>query len=161
MIVRGAKIFLVASVGVLVSLVGLNNLLDYNTNFEAVRRILAMDSIPQDSPLLWRSITASWMHHLVYWFIIATEFGGGILCLLGAKRLAQSARSDAAMFNAAKSTAIMGFVVALALYFVGFMIVGGEWFQMWRANAWNMQEPAFRFIGSVALMLVFLNQRDD
>ena len=161
MIVRGAKIFLVASVGVLVSLVGLNNLLDYNTNFEAVRHILSMDAIPQDSPLLWRSISAPWMHQLVYGFIIATELGAGLLCLLGARRLALTSRRDAATFNAAKSTSILGLVVALAIYFVGFMIVGGEWFQMWRANAWNMQEPAFRFIGSVALMLVFLNQRDD
>ena len=40
------------------------------------------------------------------------------------------------------------------------MAIGGEWFQMWRAGAYNMQEPAFRFIGSVGLVLLFINQRD-
>ncbi len=27
---------------------------------------------------------------------------------------------------------------------------------MWRAGVYNMQEPAFRFIGSVGLALVFI-----
>ena len=40
------------------------------------------------------------------------------------------------------------------------MIVGGEWFQMWRSDGWNMQEPAFRFIGGIGVVLIFLCQPD-
>ena len=54
----------------------------------------------------------------------------------------------------------MGLVIALSLYFVGFTVIGGEWFQMWRSDGWNMQEPAFRFVGAVGIMLLFLTQGD-
>jgi predicted small integral membrane protein len=38
-----------------------------------------------------------------------------------------------------------GAAVAFALWFVGFMVVGGEWFLMWQSSTWNGQEAAFRF----------------
>ena len=60
----------------------------------------------------------------------------------------------------AKGVAILGLVIALSLYFVGFTVIGGEWFQMWRSDGWNMQEPAFRFVGAVGIMLLFLTQGD-
>ena len=48
-----------------------------------------------------------------------------------------------------------------ALWFFGFMVVGGEWFQMWQSQTWNGQEAAFRFIGCIGLVLIFLAQKDD
>lgn len=159
MIVRAAKIFLAASAGALILLVGLNNLMDYGTNFEVVRHILSMDTIPP-SPLTWRAIASPTLHHLCYWFIIAVEFGAAGLTLYGAWRLWQARAREAKAFNAAKAMAVAGLALAFALYFLGFMAVGGEWFQMWRSNGFNEQEPAFRFIGCVGLALIFLNQKD-
>ena len=149
---RVSKIFLTGSVGLLAFLIGLDNIFDYETNFAAVRHILSMDTIP--------SLARRWLgarfqngvaHHLTYAIIIATELCAGALCLAGAVRLARTRGSGAREFNNAKNLAILGLTVALALYFVGFMIVGGEWFQMWRSEGWNMQEPAFRFVGTVEL----------
>jgi predicted small integral membrane protein len=161
MILRDAKIFFTACVGVLLLLIGLDNISDYGTNFAGVQHILSMDTIPPESPFAWRAIHSGLMHHLTYDFIMAAEIGSGAACILGAIRLLRARTEDASVFNAAKHFAILGLVGALGLYFLGFMIVGGEWFQMWRSNGWNMQEPAFRFIGTVGLILLFVAQPDS
>mgnify|MGYP000570654832 CR=1 FL=1 len=62
--------------------------------------------------------------------------------------------------DAAKDVAIAGLVLGFALWFFGFMVVGGEWFQMWQSQIWNGQEAAFRFIASLGLFLVFLSFED-
>ena len=160
MITRGAKIFLVASTGLMLLIVGLDNILDYGTNFDGVRHTLSMDAISPPSPLAWRAITSPILHHLFYWLIIAAELAGAGVALYGAWRLAQVLRLDARSFNGAKETAVLGLAIGLALYFTGFMVVGGEWFEMWRAGDWNMQQPAFRFVGSVGVVLIFLVQPD-
>ena len=58
-------------------------------------------------------------------------------------------------FNAAKDVAVAGLVLGLLLWFGGFLIVGGEWFQMWQSKSWNGQEAAFRFIPAFRHVLVY------
>lgn len=159
MIPRLCKIAVSAAAGALILMVGLNNLFDYGTNFEVVQHILSMDAIPP-SPLTWRAVTSPVLHHLCYAFIIATEFVSAGLALFGVWRLWKMRAAPAEAFNAAKSLAAAGLTIGFLLYFFGFMAIGGEWFQMWRAGVYNMQEPAFRFIGSVGLALVFLMLAD-
>ncbi len=160
MILRGAKIFLAACVGLLLLLVGVDNLLDYQTNFEAVRHIMSMDTVPLDA-FAWRAIASPPLHHLVYWFIIATEICAGALTLLGCLRLQRAIAHSAGTFNAEKATAALGLSIGLGLYLLGFLGVAGEWFEMWRSKEWNMQEAAFRFVGSIGFVLIFLAQSDD
>ncbi len=159
MIVRLAKIAIAFSAGVLILLVALDNVFDYGVNFDAVQHILSMDMVPA-SPLKWRAVTSPTLHHLCYLFIIATEFVSAGLTLWGAWSLWQARAGQAATFNSAKSLALAGLCVGFLLYFLGFMTVGGEWFQMWRAGVYNMQEPAFRFIGSIGLAMIFLALAD-
>jgi predicted small integral membrane protein len=158
-VLRLCKIAVSASAGALILLVALNNVLDYRTNFEVVQHILSMDAIPP-SALTWRAVTSPALHHLCYAFIIATEFFSAGLTLRGAWRLWETRAASAQAFNAAKTLAAAGLTIAFLLYFFGFMAIGGEWFQMWRAGIYNMQEPAFRFIGSVGLALIFLMLAD-
>jgi predicted small integral membrane protein len=160
MLPRIVKILLTASAGVLIVLVGLNNIMDYRTNFEVVRHILSMDTIPKDSPLIWRAMTSPALHHMTYWFIILAELIAGGLCLHGALRMKRALRAGGRSFTIAKETAILGLALGFSLYFLGFMAIGGEWFQMWRSEGFNMQEPAFRFIGGVGLVLLLLCQSD-
>jgi predicted small integral membrane protein len=51
--------------------------------------------------------------------------------------------------------------VSLLQWFVAFLIVGGEWFLMWQSSVWNGQGAAGRMFAVFALILVFLNQRED
>lgn len=155
---RLAKIALVASIGVLLLLVALDNVLDYGTNFDVVQHILAMDKMPP-SPLQWRAITSPTLHHLSYWVIIATEFLSALLSLYGAWLLWGQRAAEVRVFNGAKQMAVAGLAIGLLLYLFGFMAIG-EWFQMWRAGDYNMEQPAFRFIGSIALVMLFLAQPD-
>ncbi|MGJ0391729.1 MAG: DUF2165 family protein [Methylocystis sp.] len=159
MIVRLAKIAVAFSAGFLILFVALDNVFDYGVNFDVAQHILSMDMVPQ-SPLKSRAITSPALHHLCYLFIIATEFASAALTLYGAWTLWQARAAGAATFNSAKAMAIAGLCVGFLLYFLGFMTVGGEWFQMWRAGPYNMQEPAFRFIGSIGLAMIFIGQAD-
>jgi len=155
-----AKIFLSGCVGLLALLIGLDNVFDYGTNFVGVQHILSMDTLPAGSAFSWRSVTLPALHHVAYAGIILVEVGSGLLCLFGALRLWRAIRADGARFDAAKDVAVIGLTAAFALYFFGFMVVGGEWFEMWRSNGWNMQEAAFRFAGAIGVVLIFVNQPD-
>jgi predicted small integral membrane protein len=157
---RLAKIALTASVGFFALLVGLDNVFDYQTNFAAVSHILSMDTLPAGSAYGWRAITLATLHHLAYWFIILTELAAGLFCIGGAGQMARAARLDGAVFNESKRLALAGLVALFLLYFFGFLVVGGEWFEMWRSNGWNFQESAFRFAAIIGVSLIFVAQRD-
>ena len=49
-----------------------------------------------------------------------------------------------------------GFLV----WFIAFLAVGGEWFAMWQSQVWNGQQPAFRILASILLVLIFVAQPD-
>lgn len=159
MVVRIAKMAVAAAMGVLMLIVALDNVLDYGTNFDVVQHILSMDMVPP-GPFKWRAIASPALHHLFYVFIIVVEFASGALALYGAWLLWGARAGGPGVFNAAKKTAIAGVALGFLLYSFGFMTVGGEWFQMWRAGVYNLQEPAFRFIGMLGLSLVFISLAD-
>lgn len=159
MIPRLAKIAMAASSGVLLLLVAINNILDYGVNYEVVQHILSMDAVPA-SPLAWRALTSPDLHRLCYALIIATEFAAALLSLYGASRMWRARRMRAKAFNASKGFAVGGLALGFLLYHFGFMAIGGEWFQMWRAGVYNLQEPAFRFIGAGGLALIFVSMAD-
>ena len=161
MLVRAAKVLLVLLIGLFSLLVGADNIVDYGTNYAFVQHVMSMDTVFPNSTLTWRAITSPALHHAAYAVIIAAELLTGVLCVLGAWRLWQARALSAPAFNAAKNTAIAGLVLGFALWFFGFMVVGGEWFQMWQSQTWNGQEAAFRFIGCIGLVLLFLAQKDD
>lgn len=158
--VRLAKIALVAGAALLFLLVGINNVIDYETNFDVVKHILSMDMTPP-GPFAGRAIVVSTLHHIFYLGIIGVELVGGVTTLMGAVRLWSVRNAEAKIFNKEKSLALWGLSLVFGLYFIGFATIGGEWFQMWRAGSYNMQEPAFRFIGSIGLIMIFLNQPDE
>jgi predicted small integral membrane protein len=161
MLVRAAKVLLVLLIGLFSLLVGADNVIDYGTNYAFVQHVMSMDTVFPSSTLTWRAITSPALHHAAYALIIAAEIVTGVLCLLGAWRLWEARGAPATRFNAAKDVAIAGLVFGVALWFFGFMTVGGEWFQMWQSQTWNGQEAAFRFIGCIGLVLIFLAQKDD
>lgn len=160
MILRLSKCLSVAAMGLFLLLVGINNLLDYGSNYAFVQHVMSMDLIAPDNPLIGRAITGSTAHHIVYALIIAAELGAGLLCAIGAVRLIAARHAARAQFTAAKSWAIAGLTLALLLYFVGFMTVAAEWFLMWQASSFNGQQAAFRLIVCFGLTLLFLCQAE-
>ncbi len=161
MLVRAAKVLLVLMIGVFSLLVGVDNIIDYGTNYAFVQHVMSMDTVFPSSTLTWRAITSPVLYHFFYALIIAAELLAGVLAIVGAWRLWVRRYAAAGEFNAAKDVAIVGLVIGFALWFFGFMVVGGEWFQMWQSQTWNGQQAAFRFIACIGLVLIFLNQKDD
>lgn len=160
MIARLSKALLVLMVGIFSLLVGVDNIVDYGTNYAFVEHVMEMDTVLPTTTLTWRAISSDVLNHAAYALIIAVEILTGLLCVAGAVRLWQVRGESAAVFNDAKNLAIAGLICGFGLWFFGFMTVGGEWFQMWQSKIWNGQEAAFRFVASIGIVLVFLNQRD-
>jgi len=157
---RLAKIFLVILVAFFALLVALNNITDYNSNFQFVKHVLTMDTTFEGNQLMWRAIDVPWIHHFAYISIIGAEALVGFLCLAGAYLLWKSAKADKATFEKSKWLATYGLVLGIGLWFGGFMSVGAEWFLMWQSPVWNGQSAAFRFIVIIFATLIFLNQQE-
>jgi predicted small integral membrane protein len=160
MAVRISKALLVAAIGLLALVIVINNLTDYNANFRYIQHVLSMDTVFVDSQLTWRAIVSPVLQKAIYGMIMATEFAIAVLCLAGAVKLAQALGSSGIDFDQAKTTAIYGLTLAFLFWFVGFMVVAGEWFTMWQSVDWNGQQPAFRFIGCVGFVLLYLSLSD-
>jgi len=160
-VIRLSKIALVTAAGLFCLLVGYNNIVDYGSNFMFVQHVLSMDTtFPDNAVRAGRAITDPQVHRAAYWLLIAAELTAGVLCIAGALRLLASLTAPAERFNAAKPLAVVGLTAGMLFWFFGFIVVGGEWFQMWQSQIWNGQEAAFRFIGSIGLILVFLSLED-
>ena len=160
MIVRLSKIALVAGVALLMTLVAVGNITAYGINWPFVQHVLSMDTTFRDPGLMWRAVTDPGLQTIAYLLIIATEAVSGLLLWLGAGRLWLCRRHPAAAFDAAKAWAVAGLALAMLLWGVGFLTIGGEWFAMWQSQDWNGKQSAFQFLGFTGLVLLFLGQRD-
>lgn len=155
MTIRFLKSLMVAAVGLWALVVGADNLVDYDANWQFVKHVLSMDTVFPDNPLRYRAITNPTLQAIAYAGIIATELAIAALCLAGAWRLARARRAPRA-FEAAKPLAACGLVLLFLLYFLGFVLVGGEWFDMWQSNVWNGQAKAVMFLTCAMFVLVVL-----
>jgi len=150
------KIILVASVALFASLVAINNVIDYNSNYQFVKHVLAMDTTFEGNQLMWRAISSPIMYHLFYFVIIAAEFAVAILCWLGCFYMLK-ANKHLSDNNKGIAIASWGLTVGIVLWFTGFMTIGGEWFLMWQSDIWNGQQAAFRIVTYFGIVLLFIN----
>ena len=160
-LIRAIKALLVGCIGAFGVLVAYDNIVDYDSNWAFVQHVLSMDTVFPDNALrASRAITDPGIQRIAYWGIIATEAAFGLLCLAGAWRLYR-ARHDSLAFVAAKPLAVAGLALMFVLYFVGFMLVGGEWLSMWQSTVWNGQASAVRFLTCGTLVLIVLLLPED
>ena len=156
LIVRIAKIVLVAAMALHASLVAFGNITDYGTNWQFVQHVLAMDTIFPGSTIRYRAITSPVLQQAAYLAIMTTETLIAILCWIGAARLLGRLRGSAADFNGAKGVAVAGLLLGLLLWQVGFISIAGEWFGMWMSKEWNGIPTAFRLTVIALGTLIFL-----
>ena len=158
MAIRLSKFFLVAATALYMSLVVFNNVTDYWSNYDFVMHVLSMDTTFPENKGMWRAIEASFIHHAVYWIIIAWEAAAAVLCWLGAYVLLIAIPATARQFDRAKGISILGITSCLLLWFSAFITVGGEWFLMWQAKDWNGIQAAFRMFTIMGIILVYLTR---
>jgi len=154
-LLRLSKIIMVAGLAAYALLVAFGNITDYGSNFAFIQHVMSMDTTFPGNRLMYRAITSPALHQIAYCAIIAGEAMTGIVLGIAAWRL-WSARSDARRFARAKGIVALGAALAFLIWFVGFLVIAGEWFAMWQSTTWNGQESAFRFIASFLLITVFV-----
>lgn len=151
---RSGVFFAVLGSGLLTLIIAFSNLTDYSTNFEFVKHVLSMDSIFENSTVKYRSITNNTIHHIAYLFIITLEITMAYFFITSAIQIYLQRKKSTDQFNLAKKNAYIGVSLGILLWFIGFTVIGGEWFSMWQSNHWNGLAPADRIVSF--FMLTYL-----
>ena len=160
-VVRIAKIAMVAALAAFALIVACDNIADYESNYEFVRHVLSMDTTFATSALKSRAISNETVWHAAYALIIAAEGVTGLLLAFGALALLRRLKSPAAVFNRTKVWAVAGLSVGFGLWFFGFLVIAGEYFAMWQSKVWNGQEAAFRITAVILAVLIYVSLPDD
>jgi len=140
--IRWLKIFVLLVVALYATFVALGNLMDYDSNYEFVRHVLSMDTTFRDNHLMWRAITDPLLHTLAYWGIIAVEISIAVLGWIGVYKMCRAQNAPSQVFTEAKTIGLYAFMLAVLLWFVGFIDFGSEWFAMWQSSTWNGKQTA-------------------
>lgn len=145
-------------VAVYMALVAFGNITDFGTNREFVRHVLAMDTTFRDEDVMWRAIESRALADVAYIGIIAWETLAAVV-LLGAVSLWVSGlrRGNPGAVDRARRATTLGLLMVLLLFGFGFIVIGGEWFQMWQSSDWNGLEPAGRNVMLAAFVLVLIH----
>jgi predicted small integral membrane protein len=153
---RWAKILLLAAIALFFTLVAFTNITDFDTNYQFVRHVLAMDTTFPDSHTTWRAIRSPAIHLAFYIGIILWEALSALLGWAGAIALFRVRHASPAAFASAKRTGTLALTAGLLLWLLAFTTIGGEWFLMWQSRDWNGQQAAFRMFTTEALILILL-----
>lgn len=151
--------------GLYILLVAFGNITDYGTNFDFVRHVLSMDTtnfgqepgVGLDPDVMWHAIENPVLWNLGYIAIIVLESIAAIALIVAFVLLLRAAFGSGS-FNSGRTWASIGLLLIVLLFAGGFIAVGGEWFQMWRSQAWNGLDTAIRniMIAGIGLVLVHL-----
>lgn len=152
-------IVLVALNALYLLIVAFGNITDFATNQAFVHHVLSMDTTNftktpgthLDPHVMWRAITAPWLQNLLYVLLIAWETAAGIVLAVACGFWFAGRRLG---YTTARRLSTIGLIMLILLFFGGFTVIGGEWFQMWTSNLWNGEDPAFR--NSVLALLTLI-----
>ena len=139
---RLLQAFTLFSAGLYGLFVLMGNLMDYDSNYQFVKHVLSMDTTFEGNALMWRAITIPWMWTVGYIGIILAEAVFAALGLIGGIKLFLRRDADAATFNRTKSWGFGAYGVGFLIWFIGFIVIGSEWFAMWQSSTWNGKDTA-------------------
>lgn len=125
------------------------------SNWPFVQGVLSGDGVPADSGFEWRFIDATWFQALSYVGVMVGETLAGVTLLLGGILGLRRSGSCPRWGNTQKWTYVGG-TIGLAVFFFGFMVVGGNWFIMYLNSKWNGLEPAFQNSTMTGIMLILV-----
>ncbi|MFC4775274.1 DUF2165 family protein [Paenibacillus sp. GCM10023252] len=154
---RYLKICVILLPTLFVTFVFLGNLMDYDSNYQFVKHVLSMDTTFEGNQLMWRAITSEAAHTIANIALITAE---GLVALLGwvtVVRMLGVARRTLGTFQRAKSLGIYMFLLAFCIWYLGFIVIGSEWFAMWQSEVWNGKQTAMDIVEVfLGFMIVFL-----
>lgn len=158
--VRDVKIGLVLLIALWGLIGAAGNLAHWDLVLGQVSSVTAMPMLPEDAAPPWRTQSP-----LVAWLGACLILGGKIAALMfcgwGAVAMARQRRAASDDFQHAKRWALVGAALAVAMLFGGFIVIAESLFVMFRhPSAAPAGEAAFRYGGFIALIMIFVAQRD-
>ena len=131
-------------------LVAFDNITNPASNWAFVKGVLSGDGTPIGDGFQWREINATWFQIVAYVALIAMETLTGVILAIGG--IAGLRGGDKApQWASAQRWTVVGCTTGLAVFFLGFITIGGNWFIMYLNSKWNGLDPAFQN----AVMTVF------
>jgi predicted small integral membrane protein len=158
---RIAKTISVAAIALMSLLIVIGNTTDYYTNYQFVEHVMKMDTIFPGNHIHYRNINSTFLFHAGYIFIIAMEAIMAFCCIRGSWLMFKNLKSSAASFHASKNWAVAGIILGIVIWFLGFEVVGGEWFAMWQSSNWNGLNSAERIVSFLVLILILLHLKEE
>jgi predicted small integral membrane protein len=160
-LLRFAKAVSVAGIALMSLLIVIGNVTDYYSNYFFVQHVMKMDTTFPGNHLRYRSINTPFLFHAGYIFIILLEAAMAFCCIKGSWLLFKNIKQHASVFNASKNWGIAGIIIGIAIWFIGFEVIGGEWFAMWQSASWNGLGAAERVLSFLVLTLILLHIKDE
>lgn len=139
---RLLQAFTVFSAGLYGLFVLMGNLMDYDSNYQFVQHVLSMDTTFEGNALMWRAITEPWVWTVAYIGIIIAEAVFAALGLIGGVRLFMKRNASIEKYDHERGWGYGAYALGLGIWFIGFIVVGSEWFAMWQSSDWNGKDTA-------------------
>ncbi|NLB47666.1 MAG: DUF2165 domain-containing protein [Microbacteriaceae bacterium] len=165
---RLLQAFTVFAAGLYGLFVLMGNLMDYDSNYQFVKHVLSMDTTFEGNALMWRAITAPWVWTVGYIGIILAEAVFAALGLIGGVKLFLRRNASSAEYDRARVWGYAAYAMGLIIWFIGFIVIGSEWFAMWQSSSWNGKDTAMplAMLWATFAVLLALNEqwhseRDD
>ncbi|WP_133406492.1 DUF2165 family protein [Parashewanella tropica] len=155
---RFSKALTSGFVGVFCLIVGYNNVVDFNTNYQFIVHVLSMDSMEpwfSGTQLFDRAISDHGLIIAAYWFIILSEILAGLVISLGVFFMFKGAKENKVTFIKGQGVFLLGATLAIFIWYFCFAVIGSEWFQMW-ASTENAQMKAYTFSAFILMVMIYV-----
>lgn len=161
MVVRLAKAVLTLAASSATGLMVMHNIVDYPLSLRYVAHVMSMDTTFSESRNRFRAIKSPRAHHAALKLIILSEALISILCGWGGVRMLKNLNAPADSFHEAKRPGLLGLTLGLLLWFFGFQVMAGSWFEMWMSKEYNNLPDATRLTQFFVSVLTFVALRND
>jgi predicted small integral membrane protein len=144
----------------------LNDATDFTgTVNNAVRPMIEMTNTYNNPWQMWRALTAPWAAPAALTLIMTTEGIAGILATIGIVAMLANLGSDAAAFARGKAFMMLGCLVAILVWGIGFMVVAGDWFLSWERSKDPLATQSGAMIYflpcALALIVAMMHREED
>ncbi|MEE4661395.1 MAG: DUF2165 family protein [Halieaceae bacterium] len=148
------KIFLIAAVCLWGAIGALGNVLGWQGTLGAVGAATSMAGFVEND---WRATSNSLVILAGALCIVGFKLASATLCGLGASQMWADKGADSERFAVAKQLAVAGCGVAVFGLFFGWIVLGEQWFEMWRSpDLASAGESAFRYGGFIGIIGIFV-----
>ncbi|WP_338920616.1 DUF2165 domain-containing protein [Pseudomonas silesiensis] len=160
--IRRSKVLIVLMAALFGIATLINNFTDYAAYTEYIGRIISMSDTVGNDSRRYRAVTSPLFHHRFYWAIITLEIIFTFSCLYGTYQLYRKLNTPRSDFHEAKKFAIVGLTTAIFVYYILYVIILNEWFDVEysaQRNAFDWARSNIQYMSFALIYLVLPNDK--